>query len=106
ERVKIKKAIEAEVDHYLIKPFNVDTLQSKIRDVLRDVQLDLEIKRALDSANAALLDLDWRDAATHFERARFLDPKNIDALLGLAKIELKQEPTKGFENAIKHIRKA
>ena len=106
ETLKIKKAIEAEVDHYLIKPFKVEVLREKITSVLRNAKVSQTIERSLEFAAAASLDFDFSDAQKFYEKVRVLDPKNVDCLLGLAKMELKKSPTKGFEEAIKYIRKA
>lgn len=105
EAMKVRKAIDADVDSYLMKPFKVEALQTKVKLVLAKTKLSIAITRALESANAAIADSDWNDAEKHFKHARSLDPKSIDALLGLASLEVKREPKK-YDEAMKYIRKA
>ena len=106
EHLKVQKAIQADVDNYLMKPFNVEALQTKVKLVLTQVKLDLAIKRALENAVAAMADSDWHEAEQYFHHVKALDPKNIDALLGLASVELKREHSRNFEEAVRYFRTA
>jgi len=106
EHLKVQKAIEAEVDSYLMKPFRTEILQTKIRLVLTKSKLNIAITLGLEGAASAAADLDWADAERSYKHVRALDPKNIEALLGLARVELRRSPFKGFEEAIKYIEKA
>ena len=103
EHLKVQKAIQADVDNYLMKPFNVDTLQTKIKLVLTQVKLDMVTKRALDNAAAAMADSDLVDAEKYYHHVRTLNPKNPDALIGLGHIELKRSR---FEDGVKYFRAA
>lgn len=106
EALKIQKAIEAEVDSYLMKPFRVEALETKIKLVLAKSKLDLAIARRLESAAAAMAAGDLEDAERDYKHVETLDPKNVDALLGIAGVEMSRGTPKALNKAITHIEKA
>lgn len=103
EHLKVQKAIQADVDNYLMKPFSVETLQTKIKLVLTQVKVDLTTKRALENAAAAMADADLVDAEKYYQHAIALNPKNPEGSIGLGNVELKRSR---FEEAVKHFREA
>ncbi len=106
EALKIQKALEAEVDSYLMKPFRVEALQTKIKMVLARAKVDSNISRGLENAIGAVADSDYEDADKLYRHVLTLDAKNIDALLGIAHIELRQGTAKSVNTAIALIEKA
>ena len=105
EHLKLQKAIEADVDHYLIKPFTSETLTAKMSEVLDESKRERSVKMKLNRALASIMEGDYRNARRLFKQVLFIDPKNVDAQLGLARIKVIESPTLGFEEAMTMIKR-
>lgn len=106
ERLKLEKALEAEVDHYLMKPFKIEDLRTRIRLVVEQAKLARKTQRDLSAAQHLMKDGALEDAQAIYERILDADPRNIPAFLGLAKTHLSHAPKQGYEEAVALIREA
>lgn len=106
DALKLQQAIEAEVDSYLMKPFRLDALETKIKLVLARAKIDLSIARRLESAAAAVMAGDLDDAEQDYKHVESLSPKNVEALLGIAGIEVSHGSPKSVNKAISYYERA
>lgn len=106
ERIKLSQALDADVDHYLLKPFKLEDLQTRIGHALKKAAAQKEIREELEVAEAAVLKNKWKIAEKAFHHVLLLDPKNTRAYLGLATLHAKVKPKKSFDKAIQYIRNA
>lgn len=106
EHLKIQAAIKAEVDHYLMKPFSVADLRTKIETVLKRARLVKKVASRMDSAQSALNLGDFSTAERLLNHILELDPKSVDAYIGLAHVRLRRAPKKGFDEAITFLKRA
>lgn len=106
ERVKVKRALDADVDHYLLKPFRMEELKTKVTQALNGVKVKLAVQEELRKAFESIDVNAWADAEIIFQRILSLDPTNIAAFLGLASLQTKLNPQNGLEKRIHYIREA
>jgi two-component system chemotaxis response regulator CheY len=106
ERIKLKKAIESDVDHYLLKPVRLHDLKDKIRFVLDKAKTDYAYRADLELGDKALAKLNYREAEQAYTRASKLSPKSAAAYVGLARVHMMRSPEKGQDMAIQHLKKA
>lgn len=106
ENIKVDLAIKAEVDQYVIKPFTVEIFLSKVETVMRTVKVANKIKVRLEDAKRLLKDGDLFNSRRLYKHVQRLDPKNIDAYLGLAVVKLAERPGRGYDEAIYFVREA
>lgn len=106
EHIKVDMAIQAEVDHYVIKPFNVETLLTKVDAVMKNVRIHRKISSRLEDAKKLIKDGDYFNAKRLYKHVQRLDPKNVDAYLGLAHVKILERPDRGFDEAIYLVREA
>jgi two-component system chemotaxis response regulator CheY len=106
DALKLQQAIEAEVDSYLMKPFRLEALETKIKLVLAKAKIDLAIARRLESAAAAMEAGDLEDAEADYKHVESLSPKNVDSLLGIAAVEMSRGSPKSVNKAITYFEKA
>lgn len=106
ERLKVKQAVEADVDHYLLKPFRSEDLRTKITYVLNRAKVGIEVERLLKVAMTHFKEGRIGDAEKVYQNILVLDPSAAKAYLGLATVQIKLSPQKGLEKAIQHIRHA
>jgi len=106
ESMKIQQAIEAEVDSYLMKPFRLEALETKIKLVIAKSRLDMSIMRRLESAEVALKDGDLDDAEHEYKHVGSLSPNHVEAWLGLASVEMTRGTPKSVNKAINYFERA
>lgn len=105
ERIKLRQAIEADVDHYLLKPVRMKDLQDKIAQVLERAKIDVEIAAELERGEAALGKSQYREAEQAFRRVLKLSSTNAAGYYGMARLQLARSPDKGLEAAVQYLRK-
>ncbi len=106
ENIKVDLAVKAEVDQYVLKPFTVETFLAKVSTLMRQVKIANKVKVRLDDARRLLREGDLFNARRLYRHVQRLDPKSIDAFLGLAQVKLLERPGKGFDEAIYLVREA
>lgn len=107
ERDKLKRAIEADVDQYLMKPFRADDLRAKVKTVLKNWTVFTETQRNMDRADEFVSARSLVEAEQLYKKVLVLDPKCIDAYLKLAKCTMLSKPSElAPEAAIALIKKA
>lgn len=106
ERLKVKQAIDAEVDHYLLKPFRSEDLRAKVTYVLNKAKISIEVNQLLKVAEGHFRDGRIAEAEKVLQNILLLDPASVRAYLGLAHAQIKLAPQKGLEKAMQFIRRA
>jgi two-component system, chemotaxis family, chemotaxis protein CheY len=106
ERFKVHEAISADVDSYLMKPFTVADLKAKVNKALENWEKEREIKQTLEAAEEAMESSHWSEAEVFFRQVLAVNPKHVEAHLGLARIQLEDAPKQGFDEALRLIRAA
>lgn len=107
ERTKLRKAIEAQVNQYLMKPFNVEELKKKIKEVRNHWVRSVEIQRHLDRADEFVSMGLLVEAKNLYQKILTLNPKSTDAYLGLVQcINTSTPPEERYEAASALIRNA
>ncbi len=106
ERLKVKQAIEGEVDHYLLKPFRSEDLRTKVTYVLNKAKLSIEVGQLLKTVEMHFKDGRVAEAEKVLHNILVLDPSSVRAHLGLAHAQIKLAPQKGLEKAMNYIRRA
>ncbi len=107
ESLKVSQAIDAEVDHYLMKPFTVAELKSKVRSVLKKAAGVDKTAMILQKAKLAIGSNDETLAKKFYHEAIQLNPKAVDGYLGLAGLLLQEESKQtSFEEAIQVLKHA
>lgn len=105
EQIKLKQAIEAKVDQYLMKPFTGDQLKDKIRSVIEIHKKRHSQEETLRRAEMALDSGMWSEAEQIYRRLLKSDPNCIEAYFGVGATQLAQVPKKQFEDAIGFIKR-
>jgi two-component system chemotaxis response regulator CheY len=106
EQLKIQKAIEADVDHYLLKPFVYVEFEKKVKFVAEKAKKARKAAAKLAHAIRAGEDGDEDAAIALYTQTLTLDPKNIDAILGLAHVKIKKFSQSAFDECIQMIKRA
>ncbi|MGE4232535.1 MAG: response regulator [Bacteriovoracia bacterium] len=106
ERIKLNQALEADVDHYLLKPFRLEDLQDKVQLAVQKAKIQKEIRKELVKGREAVEKGKWQEAEKFFHHILLLDPKHVEAHLGLGTVHAKGQPKKSIEKAIQYYRNA
>lgn len=106
EQMKVKLAIESEVDHYLMKPFRLKDLKEKVDLVLARAKIEAQKKRMIEYAKLAVQDNELGEAEKLYQAVLAHNADIVEAWLGLADLELQRAPVKGIEAAIHYIERA
>lgn len=106
ERVKIKQALDADVDNYLLKPFRVQDLKEKVEFVLKKAKEQVSIERDLARGQEYLDSARWSHALKTFTQVIAQDSQNVRAYLGAATAQHHLAPEKAIPRATQFIRKA
>jgi two-component system chemotaxis response regulator CheY len=106
ERVKLKQAIDSDVDNYLLKPFRVDDLRAKVDEVLKRAKKRVGLEHDLARGEAALATGQWGPALKIFQKVVEKDPHNVQAFLGMATAQHHLAPEKAIPMATQYIRTA
>jgi len=106
ERIKVRQAIEADVDHYLLKPFKGEELKAKVHEVLTKNDQLMVLDRFFQKAEGHALSAQWIEASKAYNNIIKRDPTNTRAFLGLANAQRRLAPEKAIPNATQYIRAA
>lgn len=106
EQMKLMEAINAQVSHYLMKPFTIKDLEEKISIVLAKAGVAVEVKRQLTEAKEAVLAGRVSEARLLYRDMLKADPKNIPTLLALADTYLRDPQPAAFGEAITLMERA
>jgi Tfp pilus assembly protein PilF len=106
ERVKLKQAIDSDVDNYLLKPFRVDDLKAKVDEVLKRAKKRVGLDSELARGAALLASGQWGQALKVFKQVVTKDPHSVQGFLGLATAQHHIAPEKAIPMATQYIRKA
>lgn len=103
ERMKLLQAVQSNVDEYLLKPFTLEAIKSRVERVIERSRVRDEV-RVLVTEGCEHFDRgQYQIAERKFEAALQLDSKDEIALRGMGDISIK---TKGVETAMQYYRKA
>ncbi len=106
EQDKLKSAIDAEVDHYLMKPFRIDDLKNKVEQVLLKAKADHERRFVIECGQQAIQDNEPDEAEKFFRLVLSKEAENVQGLLGLASVRLTDKTAKSIEEAIRLVERA
>jgi two-component system chemotaxis response regulator CheY len=100
EHMKVQKAIESDVDHYLLKPFVYAEFEKKVTQVMARAKAERKVLKKLERAYKADRDGDPDTAGALYQQVLQLDPRNAEAYLGLAHLKIKTATVTGFDECI------
>lgn len=103
ERMKIMQAARANVDQYLLKPFNAEDFKDRIEGVLEKAKSFAEVKKLTLEGSEHLENGRFQSAFSSFEQALQLQPENEIALRGMGDVTLKM---KGPQAAVSYYKKS
>jgi len=103
ERMKIIQAARANVDEYLLKPFNMENFQSRIQSVVGQSKSAIEVRELVIAGNQELENGRFQQAYSKFEAVLKLHENHEGALRGIADAIAK---IRGIQAAIPYYKKA
>jgi len=103
ERMKVMQAAKAQVDDYLLKPFQGGELRKRIADLMSRKKVREEAAPSLDAGLAALAEGNFTRAAECLEAAANLDGNNDQTLCALGDALSR---TKGTDAALPYYKRA
>ncbi|MEW6057185.1 MAG: response regulator [Bdellovibrionota bacterium] len=106
EHMKLKRALEANVDNYLLKPFRSEDLRKRVEQVLEKAKGHAVVRRELERGREFLTTGRWSEAIRIFSQIVTRDPSNIEAYLGLGAAQRHLAPEKAIPKATQYIRQA
>lgn len=84
ERMKVMQAAKANVDHYLLKPFNAGEIKKRVEELLDKARSRHKVQALVSEGLDHLTNARYQRALECFEDAVKLDPDHDVALRGLA----------------------
>jgi len=103
ERLKIVLAARSQVDHYLLKPFQLVDLKGRIDALLNRARTRREVLTHLEAATNDFEHGRYESAQRRYDLILTLDAENDAALRGMGETLLK---VKGVESALPFLKKA
>lgn len=103
ERMKILQAAKANVDQYMLKPFNLETFKTRIMHVLEQARIGAELTKITHEGWNFLENGHYQNAALKFGEALQLSPEHENALRGMAEALTE---TVGVQAAMPYLKKA
>jgi tetratricopeptide (TPR) repeat protein len=103
ERMKILQAARANVDQYMLKPFNLEEFRTRIMEVLEHSKVSEECRKLVHAGFEFLENGHFQNSLIQFEEALKLQPENEAALRGMAESVLQ---VRGVEAALPYFKKA
>jgi two-component system chemotaxis response regulator CheY len=103
ERMKVMQAARANVDQYMLKPFNVADFHKRIEEVLEKAKTFPEVRRLVGEGTEHMENGRTNNAVSKFEEVLKIQPDNDVALRNMADIIAKE---KDYQAALPYYKKA
>jgi CheY-like chemotaxis protein len=106
EQKKVRTALEAQVDNYLMKPFRLEDLKLKVDQVFDRAKLEATKRFGLECAATAIREKEPEEAEKILGWVLGVDGENVEAMMGMAQLRYASGSPKARDEAVKWLERA